>query len=595
MAGNHQRGSRKGAAARAAGATPARGVRAARRGTPASSRQDHSSAISAYHEEVLVQNEQLKETQQELENSRDRFARLYDEAPVGYVTLDRNGVVERVNATALNLLGTVRTSMLGRPLLVFVHEDDRSAFLNFLLFCRANAAQKKQWVEVRLRLPEGRFAHVQISSVGVSRDSGNGMVYLAALTDVTGRVLLERERRKAEERVAEATRQRSAAQAASEAKDRFLAMLSHELRTPLTPALLRLSALAGDGALSERAREDVKLILDNVKLEVRLIDDLLDLSRILRGKFEPNLEHLDLREVITKSLQFCEPDIGARTVILTPKLFADPLPVYGDRVRLQQVFWNVLRNAVKFTPEGGRIVCDGDGSNGSIVVSVADSGIGIEPEAMARIFSVFEQGGNETTRRFGGLGLGLAISRAVLIAHQGTIEAYSAGRGEGSTFTISLPSDTAPPELETAAPPITQAAPPKKPLRILLVEDHNETRNAMARLLRKLGYELAAAPNATEAAEMAAQGHFDVVISDLGLPDRDGYDLMRELSGRHQLKGIALSGYGMEQDLARSKESGFAMHMVKPVTIEALAHAIDELSEHPAGADPARNPRHQGD
>lgn len=279
-------------------------------------------SFSAYHEELLAQNEELQDAQRELEKSRDRYARLYDEAPVGYLTLDGNGVVEGVNATALKLLGTRRLTLLGRPLLVFAHPADRAAFLNYLLACRTHVGQARQWVELRLRHAAGHFVHVQLSSVAVSRDAGSGSVLLTALTDISGRVHLERERRRAEERVAEATRQQALAQAANEAKDRFLAMLSHELRTPLTPAVLRLSDLAGSADLPEAARDEIDLVLSNVKLEIRLIDDLLDLNRILSGKFEVNLEQLDLRDVITKSLQFCQPDASARTVILSPRLFA---------------------------------------------------------------------------------------------------------------------------------------------------------------------------------------------------------------------------------------------------------------------------------
>ncbi len=278
------------------------------------------SAISAYHEEVLNQNEQLRETQIELEKSRDRYARLYDEAPVGYMTLDRSGVVLKANLTALKLLQAERDLIVHRPLLVFLHHEDRSAFLNFLLVSRGNPGDQKTWVEVRLRKAIGGYAHVQLSSVEVAGESVRGTVILVALTDVSGRVFAEEERRKNADQIADALRQRAAAQAASEAKDRFLAMLSHELRTPLSPAVLILSAMAESPNISPEMREDLASVLSNLELEVRLIDDLLDLSRMFGGKFAPKFEHIDLRDVIRNAVEICRPEFQHRDVVMSPTI-----------------------------------------------------------------------------------------------------------------------------------------------------------------------------------------------------------------------------------------------------------------------------------
>lgn len=549
-------------------------------GKPAVTKSDKfGSAISAYHEEILSQNEQLREAQFELEQSRDRYARLYEEAPVGYVTLDQNGVVEKANLTALKLLGASRETVVRRPLLVFVHEEDRGAFLNFLLICRSSAGPHKQWVEVRLRRLVGGFASVQLSSVGVCRDSGKGTVFLTALTDITGRVQSEGERRKTEEKIAQAVRERAAAQAANDAKDRFLAMLSHELRTPLTPVMLRLSAMVQEPGMEPQLRDDLNIVLNNIKLEVQLIDDLLDLSRILRGKFEPQMQEMDLRDVIRQAMEICDLDIRQKAMTIVPNIFSMPLPVRGDQLRLQQVFWNILRNAIKFTPNQGTITLSVIHAGDSIRVRVQDTGMGIEPNILPRIFGVFEQGNNAITRRYGGLGLGLTISKAILDAHGGSIEATSAGKDHGATFTVVLPAhaqaiaEQCPSAVDAQKPD----APAKKPLRILLVEDHDDTRLAVSKLLTKLGYDLSSAANAAEATTAAAKDHFDLVISDLGLPDIDGYELMRQLRAQHDIKGIALSGFGMEGDQLRSKEVGFAMHMVKPVTIEALQKAIHSI------------------
>jgi PAS domain S-box-containing protein len=536
-------------------------------------------AISAYHEEVLRQNEQLREAHFELEVSRDRYAQLYDDAPVGFMTLDRNGVIEKANLTALTLIGDPRAMVVNRPLLVFVHEDDRGLFLNFLLRCRNGLERHKQWVEVRLRCTGGRYAHVQLSAVGASRELGSGMVYLTALTDITGRMQLEEQRRKAEERVAQAMRERVAAQAANEAKDHFLAMLSHELRTPLTPALLGLSVMAEDETLSQKHRDEIKMVLNNLHLEVQLIDDLLDLNRILRGKFVSRTQHIDLRDVIRASIQICNGD-HSHQLILLPNLYSTPLPVHGDRVRLQQVFWNILRNAMKFTPSGGQITLQAGRTRDAVIVRITDTGIGIEPNALTRIFDAFRQGSPGITRQFGGLGLGLAISKAILEAHQGNITASSEGKDRGTTFTVTIPLDLAREKALLAPQPPARhaAAQQKKNLRILLVEDHDDTRTAIARLLKTLGFKVDSSANAAQAIAAASRKKFDLVISDIGLPDRDGYELMRELRAQHHLKGIALSGYGMPLDQARSKQAGFEMHIVKPVSMEMLKEAIQDIA-----------------
>ncbi|HEY1765256.1 MAG TPA: ATP-binding protein [Opitutaceae bacterium] len=544
--------------------------------------------LSAYHEEIIAQNDQLIEAQTELERSRDRYALLYNEAPVGYLTLDVNGVIEGANATAIRLLGVGRDTILRRPLLVYVHEDDRPAFLNYLLVCRSTINQRRHWVEVRLRRASGGFAHVQLSSVGVAREIGKGIVYLTALTDVSGRIQFEIERRRSEENIVEAKRERATLQAANEAKDRFLAVLSHELRTPLAPAVLQLSVLARDDSIARATRDDLTFILECVRLEVRLIDDLLDLSRILNGKFELHPEHLDLRDIIHESLQVCSPDLTARELVVVPRLLSNPLRVFGDRIRMQQVFWNIIRNAIKFTPEGGTITIDGEAANEQAVVQVSDTGIGIDAEFLPRVFHAFDQGGRETTRRYGGLGLGMSLSRAVVVAHGGTIEAWSEGKGRGSTFTVHLPLDsTKEPEVPSPDRRAPDASEPgRRSLRILLVEDHSATRAAMMRLLRKLGHELDSVPNATEAEAAAQHKKFDLVISDLGLPDRDGYELMRELRRQYNLTGIAVSGYGMDKDMLRSRDAGFAMHLVKPITIDVLEKAIDRLARDPKFGQP---------
>jgi CheY-like chemotaxis protein len=259
-------------------------------------------------------------------------------------------------------------------------------------------------------------------------------------------------------------------------------------------------------------------------------------------------------------------------------------------VRLQQVFWNILRNAVKFTPQGGHITIHAGTYNGLARVQISDTGKGIEPQVLPRIFHAFEQGHPNILRRYGGLGLGLAISKAIVDSHEGAIQAASQGHGKGASFTVTLPLKAHASAAARHATPATDAgphaAPRTAPVRILLVEDHDATRQAMSKLLGGLGYAVQTAGTAAEAIALAAKHPVDLVLSDLGLPDRTGYELMDVLRRQYHLTGIALSGFGMEQDQARSLESGFAMHLTKPVTIQALQQAIEHLAAK-LGANPA--------
>jgi hypothetical protein len=362
-----------------------------------------------------------------------------------------------------------------------------------------HSADKKQWCDLRLRKVSGQYAHVQLSSVGCSRASGAGIIYLTTLTDISGRIHAEQERREASRRIEQMSQERSAAEAASEAKDRFLAMLSHELRTPLTPALFRVSALVETGAINPAQLEELKLVKDDIEMEARLIDDLLDLSRVLRGKLEPQFETVDMRDVIRRALQVCESEIKTRKIAVTLDMPATPVMIGADPVRMQQVFWNLLRNSVKFNKPGGRISISVKAGVREAQARVADSGIGIDEQSLERIFSPFEQGDRTVTRQFGGLGLGLAISRGIVEAHHGHIVAQSDGPGKGAAFSVSMPLATgalAVPKVNGEPAASGAAKHNGRAIRVLLVEDHPSTRTAMVKLLTSLGYEIKAAANA---------------------------------------------------------------------------------------------------
>ena len=368
----------------------------------------------------------------------------------------------------------------------------------------------------------------------------------------------------------------SDAEMANRAKDRFLAALSHELRTPLTPVLLASAAAEADPQIPEAIRRDMAMIRRSVELEVHLIDDLLDLSRVIAGKLRLRSVPLDINTEVRNAVEMCLPYIREKGVKLTLDLAEPPANILADPTRLQQVLWNLLKNAVKFSAGGEIVVSTAPGAAGFAKASVRDTGIGIEPAGLQRIFDAFEQGSAEIPREFGGLGLGLAISKAIMDLHGGSIRAESKGLGHGATFTVELPVS------EAAAPrssPGTRIAQPseERNARILIVEDHEDTARLLSRLLTKGGHQVKTAGLVEVALEILATEEFDLLLSDVGLPDRPGYELMRAAADRYNLPGIAMTGYAMEEDVRKCREAGFSEHLVKPVNFQQLRQVIQRI------------------
>jgi signal transduction histidine kinase/CheY-like chemotaxis protein len=388
-------------------------------------------------------------------------------------------------------------------------------------------------------------------------------------------------------RAAEAERQvlldreraaRADADAANAAKDRFLAVLSHELRTPLTPVLLAVSAMEADPNIPDYVREDLLTVRRNIDLETRLIDDLLDLSRVRHGKMRLHPESVGVHHLLRHVLEVCAADLLAKRLQLVFDLKASDDHVHADPARLQQVFWNLLKNAVKFTPEHGRVaIRTRNPEPGLLEIEVKDSGAGIAADVLPRIFDAFEQGDPTVTRQFGGLGLGLAVSKAIADLHGGTLRAHSDGPRRGATFTIALATAGAASSVRAPAPAPTGARRPTSS-RVLLVEDHRDTANVLAKLLARHGYRVRIAHSVAAALELAAAEEFDVVVSDIGLPDATGYELMTQLRDRYGAKGIALSGFGMEEDMKRSRDAGFVDHVTKPVDADQLEAVLRRVT-----------------
>ena len=369
---------------------------------------------------------------------------------------------------------------------------------------------------------------------------------------------------------------------ANAAKDQFLALLSHELRSPLAPVLAMVGELEAEVPDSRPVREALEVVRRNVELEARLIDDLLDVTRISKGKLQLSFETICVHQILQRAYEICREEIEAKNLEVKFRLRAAQTYVQGDPARLQQVFWNLIKNSVKFTHEKGRITIETvNPTADTIEARVIDTGIGIEKEAIDKIFNAFEQGQAEITRRFGGLGLGLAISKALIDAHDGKIRVQSPGKDQGAMFSV---------ELNTVSRPIDSDGEGKdqpaereaeatvsRHRRVLLVDDHYDTCIGMKRMLERRGYKITVAHSAEQAVEKVRIEDFDLLISDIGLPDRSGYELMRELRVNKDLPGIALSGFGSEQDVKQAREAGFSEHLTKPINFERLEKTIQNL------------------
>jgi signal transduction histidine kinase/ActR/RegA family two-component response regulator len=421
----------------------------------------------------------------------------------------------------------------------------------------------------------------RISRLGENRYPAG---WVLVLRDVT------LQKQAAEERVRMLQEQaaRAEAEAANLAKDRFLATLSHELRTPLTPVLATVTAMLGDKDTPDALRQTLEMMKRNIGLEVRLIDDLLDLSRIRRGSLHLQTELIDAHQLINNVIDLCRDDVGNAKLQLKVDLAASSHHLSADPIRFQQALWNLIKNAIKFTPPGGRVTVrsrNGDaekarreGARPELLIEVSDTGIGIAPELLPSVFDVVEQGGTSNTRRFGGLGLGLTIARSILEQHGGRLSAQSRGRGMGATFSIAVRTLPSPPPGSSddapAATPIAHDAVLDRPIRLLLVDDNHDTLKYLSRLLSLRGHHVHTAADMASALQAACQVEFDLVVSDIELPDGSGLELLWTLRATRAIPAIALSGFGAPSDIEQSRSAGFAVHLTKPVDFRQLDEAI---------------------
>jgi PAS domain S-box-containing protein len=530
----------------------------------------------------------LQKASDEAAMLRDReqhYRTLSEALPHLVLTCDANGDCDFLSKQWLEYTGLDDNSSLGLAWLNAVHADDREEVRQTWLKAVRNGTEDYRH-ELRIRRHDGAYRWFDARIVPM-RDAG-GMVskWFGSCTDIHSQreAIEERERLLASEQAA-----RLAAEEANRAKDRFLAMLSHELRTPLTPVLAGAQVLERIAELPDQARSLVLMIRRNVELEARLIDDLLDLTRVANGKLRLSLETVDVHEVIDSVLELFRSEIQVKQQDVHIDKAAEHHYVLADRARLQQMLWNLIRNAAKFTPDGGHIYVRTNDERMRVQISVEDTGIGIEPDQMGKLFNAFEQGNQNMTRQFGGLGLGLAITKALTDVHGGTVTAKSPGAHCGATFTITLPTAAKP--LSQPAAPAPEASRRDSSLTVLLIEDHVDTAEVMAQLISGMSHHVTVVGRVDDALAATQSATYDLIVSDVGLPDGTGLDFIKAFREHSDVPAVALTGFGTDEDVRRCLAAGFTSHLTKPVNFAQLEQLIEGAAnikaEKAEGADSA--------
>ena len=508
------------------------------------------------------------------------LAAIVESSDDAIISKDLNGVVRSWNAAAERMFGYTAEELVGKPIRLIIpaerlaEEDD--------ILARLRRGERVDHFQTVRRTKDGRFIDVSLTVSPVRDASGRVIGASKIARDVTDqkRAAVERDRLLEAERAA-----RGEAERANRAKDDFVAMVSHELRTPL-------NAILGWTQLMTRGRNDPALIqrgMDvvarNTRLQAQLISDLLDISRIVAGKLQLETRSVDLRSIVGEALVTMEAEARSKGVVIEPLLDDAGALVHGDASRLQQICWNLLSNAVKFTPRGGRVrarlTFDGPWAR----IEVADTGVGIRPEFLPHVFDRFQQADRSITRQFGGLGLGLSIVKHLVELHGGTVQAASEGEGKGSTFTVTLPvvSDLTAQERRRDPAESVDIGVALDAIRLLVVEDEADTLEFLRRLLTTHGATVLTAATASEALSLVRDERPDLMISDIGLPEMDGYDLIqtvrRQPSPGRDIPAIALTAYARTEDRTRALRAGYQAHIAKPVEPNELLAMVASFVE----------------
>ncbi len=488
-----------------------------------------------------------------------------DLIPFGVWVSRPTGELVYVSDSFLDLIGKTLAEVRRVGWYDRIHTDDADEVRRELRSC---FREGRPWsIEYRIVGADGSQYHLLSRGVPVRDEQGVIRSWAGLNLDISDRKESEIALRRA----------KNEAEAANSAKDRFLAILSHELRTPLTPLLTAAQLLDQDPAVPAQLRPTVETVRRNTELEARLIDDLLDISRITQGKLSLAPEVVEVHRLARSVIEMCRRDLNLERIRLSVQLLAERSHVEGDAARIQQMLWNLLKNAIKFTPRGGRIRIGTREDDGVLIIEVSDTGLGIPTEQIPYVFDPFHQAGRKRASQVGGLGLGLSITKALVEMHGGQIEVESDGPNRGTTFRIFLETVDAVEDPRQTGEWAPVAKPDGAAMRVLLVDDHEDTLTLLTMALRRHGYEVISAANMTAALRIARVEEFDVLVSDIGLPDGSGLELMRRLAEQQAVRGIALTGFGAEDDVRRSRDAGFQEHLTKPVAVRHLLQAIERI------------------
>ncbi|MDI1478209.1 ATP-binding protein [Polyangium sp. y55x31] len=515
--------------------------------------------LSRLRRQVAKETERLRESEQ-------RFRTLADNAPVIIWMTDATGACHYINATWKRITGQSEEEALGTGWLDLLHPEDGLRVGK--IFESAVAAHEPFDFEYRLRMPDGSYRWFLDYGIPRRGEDGSFLGHIGSCTDITAR-------KQAEEMQAEADRR----------KDEFLAMLAHELRNPLAPMRMALHIIRARhaNAATDRHLQILERQTDNL---ARLVDDLLDVSRLTRGKIELRRERLDVATVVSRAVDATRGLIEGRHHTLTIEQPDEPVPVFADAVRLEQILVNLLTNAAKYTDPGGHITLRVTQIGAQVELCVHDNGVGIAPNMLDRVWHIFEQAERTLDRAQGGLGIGLSIVRRLVEMHGGTVEAQSPGLGFGSTFLVWLPVAPEVPALAEAAPSQparsvpTNHVHPGRRLRVLVVDDNVDAANMIGELVRDQGHDVRIVHDGLSALTAASEQRPDVVFLDIGLPGMDGYEVARRLraSGQRPARLIALTGYGQDSDRRLSAAAGFTQHLVKPAQPDVVLGLLDAAS-----------------
>jgi two-component system CheB/CheR fusion protein len=524
--------------------------------------------LEVHRVELELQNEELRAARVEIEAGLARYAELFDVAPIAYFVLGPDGGILDLNWAASRLLGVDRTGLAGRRLATYLARDDQAILgrlvTDVLLDLDRGGAPERACELVRLSRPSGAV-DVRIC---VAPLPGQGDAVLVAGEDVTAQ-------RAAEDALREESRR----------KDEFLAALSHELRNPLAPIRNGLGLLSRAPAGSEQAIRALHVVERQVAHLSHLVDDLLDVTRIARGKVRLHREPVELGELVRRTVEDHRPTFDHAGVAVDARLARDPCWVLADATRVAQIVGNLLGNAAKFTAPGGRVEVSVRREADAAAVRIADTGVGIAPEVQERLFEPFNQAPQTLDRTRGGLGLGLATVKGLVELHGGSVALSSAGEGRGAEFTVRLPLTAAPAATREATRP---AAGDHR--RVLVVDDNEDAASTLKELLALSGHEVRVALDGPQGVAAAREFLPDLVICDIGLPGMDGYAVARALRAvpaTHDAYLVALSGYALPDDLRRAADAGFDRHLAKPLALDSLERALAEAwgaPRRPSGA-----------